>query len=241
MSKIILALDVDDIKLVEKIINELSDIINVFKVGLQLYTHYGNKIVEKIINKKLEVFLDLKLCDIPNTVEKAVKNITPLGISFFTVHTLGGREMLEKAKNTSYEIATTLGIKPPKVLGVTLLTSLDEKNLHNDFKIKIKSKELIWSLAHLARKCGLDGVIASPQEVKSIKKICGEEFLVITPGIRSGIPAHDQKRTNTAKYAIKCGADFIVVGRQIISSPTPRKEAEKIIREINFNFSPTLK
>lgn len=234
-NKIILALDVDNIKIVDKLVCELSDVIKIFKVGLQLYTKYGNKIVEKIINKNVKVFLDLKFHDIPNTVTKGVKNITSLGISYFTVHSLGGSEMLKCAKDVSYNTAIDLGIPPPKVLGVTLLTSLDDKNLKGDFGIDCTSKKMILKLAKLSKKCGLDGVISSPLEVKKIKKICGDSFLVITPGVRqTQDKVDDQKRTQTIKYALSQGADFVVIGRQIINSFTPRKEVEKILKEINL-------
>ena len=214
--KIIVALDLDSEPAI-RLVKELKSYIKIFKVGPQLFSNYGPDIVRKIKKLNCEVFLDLKFCDIPNTVAKASRNVTTLGVSMFTVHTLGGREMLSCAKSASLDVAKKININPPSVLGVTILTSIDEKILIEELGIRRNLSNYVTHLAKLAKDSGLDGVIASGRDIKNIRKACGGDFIIVAPGIREK-KIDDQKRVYTGKNALKDGADYIVIGRQIIEA-----------------------
>lgn len=234
--KIVLALDVDTIDEAKKLIVELKDYVGVFKVGLQLYTKCGNDIIKFMNEKNIKYFLDVKLHDIPNTVKEASKNIIESGASFFNVHTLGGYKMMNKAVNAANEAyfkKTNQNKVKPIVLGVTILTSINDDVLNNEFQILNKSENLVITLAKLAKEAGLTGVVASPLEVKKIKEVCGKEFKVLCPGIRPSFAAtNDQKRISTPKEAIKNGADYIVLGRAVTKEENKIEVIEKIYKEI---------
>lgn len=216
-SKVIFALDVDSLKDVHRITKKFENKIKFYKIGLQLFTQSGKAAVEKVHQTGARVFLDLKFHDIPNTVAKAAENATELGVYMFNVHAQGGLEMMRAAKEASLKKAKTLGIKPPKVLGVTLLTSLNQSALKNELKVNRKTDDYVVMLAKLAQKAGLDGVVASVHEAKKIRKACGKNFLIVTPGIRLEIGnVHDQKRVATPREAFDAGADYIVMGRALL-------------------------
>ncbi len=226
---LIVALDVPTLKEAKMIIDELGDLTKHYKVGLQLFTRFGPTIIEILKNRKMGVFLDLKLHDIPNTVARAVEAIIDMDVDMFTVHALGGFEMMESAQKVIWESKS----KKILILGVTLLTSLDEAFLEDFLGVNKSMESQILDLAGLVQSAGLGGVVASPKEVSLIKKQCGKDFIVVTPGIRpKGARSDDQKRIETPDKAIANGADYIVVGRAIINAKDRKKAAESIIEGI---------
>ena len=234
--KIVLALDVDTMEEAKKLINELKDYVGVFKVGLQLYTKCGNDIIKFMNQENVKYFLDVKLYDIPNTVKEASKNIIENGASFFNVHALGGYEMMNEAINAANEAyfkKTNQNEIKPIVLGVTILTSINDNILHNEFNIENQAENMVITLAKLSKEAGLTGVVASALEVKRIKEACGKEFKVLCPGIRPSFSnLDDQKRISTPKEAIKNGADYIVLGRAITKENNKIEIMTKIYKEI---------
>lgn len=227
MSKLIVALDTDDLKVAEQLIDRLAPIVKIFKVGSQLFTACGPGILQLIQQKGSGAFLDLKFHDIPNTVSRAVEaacRYTPL---MLTVHTLGGSRMLRAAKEArDHSGAGT------KILGVTILTSLDKGQLE-EIGLSASVNEEVLCLAQMAHAAGLDGVVASPQEISVLRRSLGEDFIIVTPGIRPAAPmADDQRRTMQAKEAVSAGADYLVVGRPVTRAPDPYAAAKKIIAEM---------
>lgn len=231
--KLIIALDVSDAKQALSIVDMLGDYAGVFKVGFELFVSAGPKVVEDIHNKGKKVFLDLKFHDIPNTVTKAALAASRLGVYMFNVHTSGGLDMMKRCSDSVAELCLKENIQRPKIIGVTVLTSLDNGVLKNELSVSHGIKTHVKHLALLAQKAGLDGVVASPHEISMIKQHCGKGFLVVTPGIRpSWVPPDDQKRTATPKEALKNGADYIVMGRGILKQEDPIKALELISLEI---------
>ncbi len=231
--RLVLALDVDDFKSAENLVGLLKDYIGVFKIGNQLFTSEGTKIINMINKAKARVFLDLKFHDIPNTVKGAAESATKLGVYMFNVHASGGYEMMKAAADAAMETSIKLGIKKPLVLGVTVLTSINQEILEKEIGVNRNVKEHVVHLAKLAKSAGLDGVVASPQEIREIRNACGNDFIILTPGIRpAGEELNDQKRIMTPKQALKQGADFIVIGRPIRNAKYPIKAAQDILKEM---------
>lgn len=231
--KLIIALDVSDAKQALSIVDMLGDYADVFKVGFELFVSAGPKVVEDIHNKGKRVFLDLKFHDIPNTVTKAALAAARLGVYMFNVHTSGGLDMMKRCRDSVAELCLKENIQRPKIIGVTVLTSLDNEVLKNELSVSHGIKTHVKHLALLAQKAGLDGVVASPHEISMIKQHCSKGFIVVTPGIRpSWVPPDDQKRTATPKEALKNGADYIVMGRGILKQEDPIKALELISLEI---------
>ena len=231
--RLVLALDVDDFKKAEELVGKLSDYVGVFKIGSQLFTAEGAKVVNMVNERGGKVFLDLKFHDIPNTVARAAEVATELGVYIFDVHISGGYKMMKAAAEASKKISLTLGIRKPLILGVTLLTSINQEILEKDLGITRRLEEQVVHLAKLAKTAGLDGVVASPWEIKEIRKACGEDFVILTPGIRpTGKSSDDQKRVMTPQEAIKLGADFLVIGRPIRNASNPVEAAKEILREM---------
>ncbi len=234
--RLVLALDVDDFKKAEELVSELSDYVGAFKIGNQLFTAEGPKVVDMVNKKGGKVFLDLKFHDIPNTVARAAEVATKLGVYIFNVHTSGGYEMMKVAAEANKKISSALGIRKSLILGVTLLTSINQEILEKEIGIKKRLEEQVVHLAKLAKAAGLDGVVASSWEIKKIRKACGEDFVILTPGIRpAGKSSDDQKRIMTPGEAIKLGADFLVIGRPIRNASNPLEAAKEILREMEEN------
>ncbi len=227
LEKVIIALDVDGIEEAENFLKILSGI-DIFKIGPRLFIKYGTKIVDLIHKNGKKVFLDLKFHDIPNTVYHSVREATKLGIYMFTIHALGGKEMIKWAVQGAGEESEKLGIERPKVMGVTILTSMDEKNTE-EIGFGYGVEELVKRLSILAYENGADGVIASPREIKVIREITGRNFLIATPGIRFEEGKDDQKRTLSPAEAISLGANYLVIGRPILKEP---ERIMKILREL---------
>ncbi len=231
--KIVLALDVETIEEAKELVDKLSPYTGTFKVGLQLFMGYGLEIVNYILSKNSNFFLDVKLHDIPNTVQKASENIILRGANFFNIHCTGGVEMMKAARIGANKIAQQLNKKPPIILGVTMLTSISQSVLDNEFEVNKNVSEFAIRLAKLAKEAGLDGVVASAVEVENIKKELGADFKVLCPGIRPKWSlTDDQKRIATPAEAIKRGADYIVIGRAVTKSENPIEAMEKIYKEI---------
>ena len=231
--KIIFALDVEHFSEAQRWVNILKDRVGMFKVGKQLFTHAGPKVVDMIRKKNQKVFLDLKFHDIPNTVAKAGEEATKLEVAMFNLHALGGFEMMKKTVEASRAAAKSLGISRPLILAVTILTSMDE-SVMKEVGIQGPILEEVGRLAFLSMKAGVDGVVASPQEIGIIRERCGGKFLIVTPGIR--LPSEkkdDQKRTLSPKEAISNGADYLVIGRPIKEAKDPLEAVQKIIEDIS--------
>lgn len=231
--KLILALDVSEQEYALEIVDKFSDYVDIFKVGLELFTSCGPQIIEDINKKGKKVFLDLKFHDIPNTVSRAAVAVTKLGVHMFNVHASGGFEMMKQCRETVIEICMKENIQIPKILGVTVLTSLSREVLRDELGIQHGLRTHVRHLTEIALKAGLDGVIASAREVEVVRNHCGKGFLIVTPGIRpSWTPPDDQKRTMTPRDAIREGADYLVMGRAILQQPDPLKAIELINLEI---------
>ncbi|MCX5810247.1 MAG: orotidine-5'-phosphate decarboxylase [Proteobacteria bacterium] len=234
--KLIFALDVEHFEEAQKLVMEYREHVGMFKVGKQLFTHCGPKIVDFINMKKSKVFLDLKYHDIPNTVSKAAIEAAKLGVDMFNVHTMGGLAMMRDAKVTLVNTAKKLQLQRPKIIGVTVLTSMDDEALAG-MGINITVNQLTKNLALLAKEAGLDGVVAGGSEIEMIRELCGNDFIIVTPGVRLDDKKDDQKRTITPKEAILKGATYIVLGRAVRDSDNPRALFEKIYKDIDNALS----
>jgi orotidine-5'-phosphate decarboxylase len=233
---LIVSLDVPSIEKSLVVVEELGDLVDFYKVGLELFSRIGPKIIDILKKREKKVFLDLKLHDIPNTVSGAVNAAIDMEVDILTIHTLGGFEMMEAAQKAVWNKKS----EKPVILGVTILTSLDEAFLQDVLGIEKTLKEEILDLASIAKSAGLRGVVASAEEVSLIKERCGRDFLIATPGIRlEEIGKEDQKRISTPLEAIVNGSDYLIVGRPIIKAQNIRNAAEEIIREIEDGLQKT--
>jgi len=230
--RLIFALDVPSLQEAKKWVRLLKGYVGVFKVGKELFTACGPKVIDTIHQSGGEVFLDLKFHDIPNTVAKAGAAAAKLDVKMFNVHTLGGLDMMKAVRKT-VDTACKKDNRPI-ILGVTILTSMNEKAM-KEVGIQGPVKKKVLHLAGLAKKAGLDGVVASPLEAQDIRRKFGKDFIIVTPGIR--IPdskPDDQNRTMTPKEAISAGADYIVVGRPIREAKKPVEAARRILEEMRY-------
>lgn len=231
--KLIVALDVSEHTNAIELVEKFKDYVGIFKVGIELFVTSGPKIIEDINKKGKKVFFDLKFHDIPNTVSKAAIAATRLGVHMFNIHTSGGVEMMRRCRDIVIETCLKESLDRPKILGVTVLTSISKEILRDELGIQYSLRTHVRHLSGLALKAGLDGVIASAREAAIIRNHCGRGFLIITPGIRpSWTPPDDQKRTMTPKEAIREGADYLVIGRSILKHADPLKALELITLEI---------
>jgi len=223
--KIIVALDVPTKKEALKLVEKLRDQISFFKIGLQLYTEEGPGIVRTVSATGSKVWLDLKLHDIPNTVAKAVESASRLGVQMLTIHLSGGSEMVRAA--------TATRINDMLLLGVTVLTSATEETLR-EIGIQGKIDDQVLRLAKLGVEAGIDGVVASPHEIKSLRREFGNKIRIVVPGIRpSWSEPGDQRRTMTPYEALEAGADYLVIGRPIVAHPNPNEAVAKVLGELN--------
>lgn len=222
--RLIVALDVPSLKEVERLVYELSGLCSWFKIGPGLFIKYGPKAIKFLKEKGKRVFLDLKLNDIPNTASLAMEEIVSLGVDMTSIHTLGGKAMLEAISSKK---------KNCIVLGVCILTSLNDKDLKR-MGFSLSLKEVVLDLANLAKEGCLNGVVCSPIDAGAMKDAYGRNFLVVSPGIRLDNTQDDQKRKETPDFAIKSGCDYIVVGRPIIKSSSPGDVAQKIVQMISL-------
>lgn len=233
--QIFLALDDLSKDEILKLVDELKDDV-MFKIN-DSFTKYGPELISEIHKKGGEVFLDLKFHDIPNTVANYSKVCAEKNVFMFNVHCLGGFEMMKAAKDSLDKYCAEHKKRKPLLIGVTILTSMNEETLKDELNITTNLNETVKNLALLAKKAGLDGVVCSPKEVEIVKKACGKNFLTVTPGIRpSWSESGDQKRITTPKDAKKLGTEYVVVGRPIIQASkfglTRIDAAKKIIEEM---------
>ena len=231
MNQILVALDVPTAARARELANELRGAVGGFKIGKQLFTSAGPAIVEELTSRGDRVFLDLKFHDIPNTVAGAVSSATRLGVWMLNVHVSGGTAMMRAAREAADQEATRLGRAAPLVIGVTVLTSMDSATLA-EIGMDSNVENQVERLSALAMTAGLHGVVASPREIALVRARCGDEFVIVTPGIRGMADAKgDQQRTGTASEAIATGASFLVVGRPITEAVNPRQAAERLDAE----------
>jgi len=220
-AQIILALDTDSLETAADFVEKLYPKIKIFKVGSQLFTAYGPKIVELIQKKGAEVFLDLKYLDIPNTVANAVAQAGRLKVKMLTLHISGGKEMIEAAVVSARRQKKVSGSKRPLLIGVTVLTS---QKAHPAKVLKLAQQGLAY---------GLDGVVCSVREAAILRKKIKKDFLMVTPGIRTdNSVADDQRRTATVKEAVGAGSNFLVIGRPILKAADPVKKAEELLGDL---------
>jgi orotidine-5'-phosphate decarboxylase len=231
MDQLIVALDVDTAVEARKLAERLRGVVGGFKIGSRLFTSHGPSVVEELVARGNRVFLDLKFHDIPHTVAGAVAAATRLGVWIVNVHASGGSDMMRAAREAANEEAARMSGPAPLVIAVTVLTSLDASML-NEVGFGRAAGAQVERLAVLAQAAGLDGVVASPQEVALIRARCGDRFVIVTPGIRAAADSKgDQSRTLSASEALAAGADYLVVGRPIIAAQDPRAAAERIAAE----------
>jgi orotidine-5'-phosphate decarboxylase len=234
VDKLLIALDVPSGGEALRLADTLRGSVGGFKIGNQLFTAEGPVIVRTLAAKGDRVFLDLKFHDIPNTVASAVAAATSLGAWMINVHAAGGLRMMQAAAEAGRRTAAAEGRPAPRLIAVTVLTSLTSESL-SQVGVSSAVIEQVTRMARLAQQAGLDGVVASPQETGVIRALCGEAFEIVTPGIRGGAAAataDDQERTMSAREAIAAGASYIVVGRPVIAAADPRAAAERIVEEI---------
>ncbi len=241
--RLIVALDVPTLQKAKALIDQLGEAVSVYKIGSQLFTACGPAIVRYVQTLGKDVFLDLKFHDIPNTVANAVSSVVGLNslpheaitadgkgnkkhgsVFMCTVHTVGGREMLERSVEVATKTAEMNKVTRPLLVGITVLTS--EAKTDN-------IRDIVLQRARLAKKSGLDGVVSSSHEAEMLRQEFGKDFIIVTPGIRlEGSDTQDQKRVATPTYAIEMGSSFLVVGRPIVKAENPKQAAEEILTEL---------
>jgi orotidine-5'-phosphate decarboxylase len=233
MKKIIIALDVNDPEYALDLVDQFSEYVDIFKVGLELFSSGGPAVVKGIHDKGKKVFLDLKFHDIPNTVSQAALAATRMGVFMFNLHASAGFEAMKKTRDAVTGLCLKENLDRPKILAVTVLTSLSQEMLRDEFGIQHSLRTHVKYLAKAAQSAGLDGVIASGHEASLVRKHCGNGFMIVTPGIRaSWAPPDDQKRTMTPREAMREGADFLVIGRSVVRQADSIKALDLIQVEI---------
>lgn len=232
--RLIVALDVPTMDKMKELVTTLGESVHFYKVGMELYYRAGSDTIAWLREQGKRVFLDVKMYDIPNTVKAGMRSLSRHGADLITIHAGGGRKMMEAAVAAAEEAEKESGTRP-KVLAVTVLTSFDE-GLWEEAGGKCPVKDAVLSLAKLAKDCGVDGVVASAEEAALIRQEVGNDFYIVTPGIRpTWAAANDQKRIVTPKDALRYGASHLVVGRPITQAANPKEAAEKILEEIKEN------
>lgn len=230
--RLIVALDVATMEQLKNLVTTLGDSVSYYKVGMELFYAASAETVTYLQEQGKSVFLDLKLHDIPNTVAQGVTSLTHLGAKLITLHSQGGPVMMAAAAKAATEAAEKLQVERPKLLAVTVLTSFDD-DAWTAIGGQLPIRDQVIRLAKLAKESGMDGVVASPLEAKAIREVCGEDFLIVTPGIRpSFAAANDQKRIATPKSALTDGASKLVIGRPITKADNPQEAVRLIVEEM---------
>ena len=229
-NKIIVPLDVSTLEEAKNLVDKLPEV-SFWKVGLELFVSTGADILQYLKDKDKNIFLDLKFHDIPNTVAGACRSACKYEVDLLTIHATAGKTALQAAV-----AAVKDAKKPPQLLAITLLTSIDSRSLAIDLKVPVELPEYALNMAILAKESGLDGAVCSPQEVSKLREICGRDFTLVCPGIRpSWAVKGDQSRVATPKDAIASGASYLVIGRPITAAENPNQAWEKICQEIASN------
>lgn len=233
--RLIVALDVPTMDEALALVEELKDEVGMFKVGLELFTHCGTKLLDELKRLEAPVFFDGKFHDIPNTAAAASREIARRGVEMFNVHAQGGSEMIKAAQKAAHEAADMAKVKRPILLAVTVLTSISQEILTNDLGITDQVDQVVGRYANLAFKSGADGVVASAKEVPIIRSQVGSKFIIVTPGIRPAWASDDdQKRIVTPKQAVEMGTDYVVVGRPITRAKDRKDAAKRIAEELSI-------
>ncbi|MGB3508855.1 MAG: orotidine-5'-phosphate decarboxylase [Microcoleaceae cyanobacterium] len=232
IDKIIVPLDVPTEEAAIALIDQLPQV-TWWKVGLELFVSCGPNILSILKQRQKRIFLDLKFHDIPNTVAGACRSAASYGVDLLTIHATAGRVALTAAQEAVTVGANATGQKPPKLIAITILTSLTSRDVAFDLKIPLELPEYALQMALLAQETGLSGAVCSPQEVEQLRRVCGDDFVLVCPGVRpSWAKAGDQKRSLTPAQAIKAGADYLVIGRPITAVADPKEALERICQEI---------
>ncbi|MBW4644452.1 MAG: orotidine-5'-phosphate decarboxylase [Goleter apudmare HA4340-LM2] len=231
--RIIVALDVPDLESAIALVDQLPDV-SFWKVGLELFTSTGPAILEVLKSRNKRIFLDLKFHDIPNTVAGACRAAARYGVDLLTIHATAGRDALQAATEAAQTGAAQAGVKPPKLIAISLLTSISARKLALELKIPLELPEYVLEMALLAQDAGLDGAVCSPQEVAQLRQTCSlDNFLLVCPGVRpTWADQADQKRSLTPAQAIKAGADYLVIGRPITAAAEPALAWKRISEEM---------
>jgi orotidine-5'-phosphate decarboxylase len=228
MPGLIVALDVKDLDSAARLVEQLRPAVTLFKVGVQLFTAEGPRAVEAVQKRGGQVFLDLKLHDIPNTVAAAVREAAKMGAVMCTLHASGGRPMLQAAKEAVVQCGSSM-----RLLAVTILTSLDPHGFEEAIGSGLGLQAQVIRLASLAREAGMDGIVASTHEIAPLRGAVGPSMLIVTPGVRPDwAPADDQRRVMTPREAAAAGADYLVIGRPITTATDPAAAAGAILTEL---------
>ncbi len=232
-TRVFCALDNPDLDAVRTLAQSIAGAVDGLKLGLEFFTAQGPDGIRDIASLGLPIFLDVKLHDIPNTVAGAIRSLAPLAPYYLTLHAGGGEEMLRAARDAAHEEAARLALAPPRLLAVTVLTSLDEGDLAAQGIVGTTGEQVV-RLAELARRAGIDGIVSSPREIQAIRAACGEGFDIVVPGIRpGGDDTQDQKRVMTPGEAVHAGASALVIGRPITEAPDPAQAAAAIRKEVD--------
>ena len=232
--RLLVALDVESGVRALELADTLKGVVNGVKVGSRLFTLEGPPLVKALVARGARVFLDLKFHDIPNTVAQAVDAAVQTGAWMIDVHASGGSAMMQAAARAARDAAARVGRTPPLMIGITVLTSMDDAALRETGVERALLPQVV-ALARMAKAAGLDGVVSSPHEIASIREACGHDFTIVTPGIRgsaAGAEKHDQMRTMGPAEAVRASANYLVVGRPIIAAPDPRVAAQRIVEEL---------
>ena len=232
--RILVALDVDNLADAVSLVRQLAGCVGGFKVGLELVNAAGFDVWPRLRDAGASrIFYDAKFHDIPNTVAGAVRAAARRGIWMVNVHASGGTAMLRAARDAAQEGAGSANVPAPLLVGVTVLTSIDQGMLNDEMRVPGAPEEQVTHLARLCQAAGLQGVVASPREVAAVRGACGPDFLTVIPGVRpGGVSDHDQARTATPGEAVRAGAHYLVVGRAITAAPDPAGAARAIAQEI---------
>ncbi|BAY16562.1 orotidine 5' monophosphate decarboxylase [Anabaenopsis circularis NIES-21] len=230
--KIIVALDVPDLESAIALVDKLESV-SFWKVGLELFTSTGPRILEILKSRQKRIFLDLKFHDIPNTVAGACRSAARYGVDLLTIHATSGVDALKAATEAAQTGAAQAGVQPPKLIAITLLTSISARQLAFDLKIPLELPEFALEMALMAKDSGLDGAVCSPQEVAQLRQTCGHDFLLVCPGVRpTWAEKGDQMRSLTPSQAIQAGANYLVIGRPITAAAEPELAWKRISEEL---------
>jgi len=232
--RVFVALDVETLDDASALLDRLEGAVTGVKIGSQLFTGVGPAAVELAHKRDYRVFLDLKFHDIPNTVAGAVRAATRLGVFMLNVHASGGADMMRTGAESAAQAARDFNVTRPICLAVTVLTSLDRRALASEVGVPASVEAHVLKLAEGARDAGLDGCVASPQEIRRIRNALGPRFRIVTPGIRPTTANDDQKRVATPRAAVQAGADYLVIGRPITAATDPKAAAAAIIADLGI-------
>lgn len=231
-NRLIVALDFHTLEDVKVLVEKLGDSVSYYKVGMELFYSVGAPVITYLREAKKEIFLDLKLHDIPNTTAQGLCSLMRLGATILDVHASGGYTMMKTAADSVRAAAESLGVERPKLIAITVLTSINQEDW-DGLGQTAAIQEQVVRLAKLAKKAGLDGVVASPQEASAIREACGQDFMIVTPGVRpAGAALDDQSRIATPAQALANGASHLVIGRPIRAAADPVAAVQAIAEEM---------